>query len=553
MLIVGLHFSYLFRFALNVPNGDDYYCIYDFLIQYQAADSISEKLLLIITPWLEHTIAYTKILALVNHLIFGVLDFKAYIFMGNLSLVGIFSLYYLLLSRMKKPIYFIIPIALLLFQPQSYEGLYWPAATAAYMSVIFFSFLSVYLACSDRRGAIWGALAAGTMALYTFGSGVMVLPVVFVILLLKGDYRKLLIWSLWSAFILTLFLTFYVYPESSRPPIFQSLLTNPGYVFNYFFAFLGMTTDLEEANKMPNEVRHIIGYGFVLFVLLFGLLFKRFLAFLKNRTKNSADFWTIVGFSLIILGGTASMALLRGQTEMIYIFSSRYKIYSANMTILVFCAMLLFSTKRPWEKYFLALALTLSSVFFVVSYYHYTYKIKEQRDVFQAGVYNWNTNQQWLLYRQTSYYEKTSEHFSRLMDRPESPYHIPSYFPTLARDRIEHAEMDSGLEVVSIDGKLVLFKNETAPQAGIHRGNFIFFMSDKHIYLFPTLANANAKKNLIASGDWYKNGYVSLVNVDQLTPDTYRIGDYNSLTDHIRVFEEPIRIGATYLPVFNKE
>ncbi|WP_025763646.1 hypothetical protein [Dyadobacter tibetensis] len=548
ILVIGLHFAYLYRFSLNIPNGDDFYCIYDFLIQYNATESLKEKILLVITPWLEHTIAYTKLLAVINESLLGELNFKAYIFSGNLSLLGIFSLFALLFRRMKFPVTFLVPVALLLFQPQSFEGLYWPAATAAYMSVIFYSFLAVYLACREGRYNLYFAMLAGTMALYTFGAGIMVIPVILLVLLLKTDYIKALKWAVWSAVILFVFLYFYVYPESSRPPIFESLFNNPGYVFNYFFAFMGMTIDFAEANRMPSEVRHIITYGFFLFVSLATLLLLRFIWILQGRKKQSSAYWTLVGFALIIMGGTASMALLRGQSEMIYIFSSRYKIYPAILTVLVYSTAMLYYKDWVVARVFPWLAIGLSGVFFIVSYYQYTYKIKELRDTFEAGAYNWHASKQWLVYRETAYYEKTSEHFSKLMDKPQSPYHIPSPFQALSMEAIATAPVQSGLKIYEITGKRLMVGNEQAASAGVDHGQFVFLASPQKIYLFPMASRPNAKKDLLLTGNWFKEGYFGLMNMDQLLPSRYQIGEFNSLTKDIQLRSFEIEVGNDYLP-----
>lgn len=392
LCLLSNYFFYLITFSVNAPNGDDFYCIYQAVVNYNAAHTVSAKLIEIITPWLEHTIAYTKLLAIANYKLLGTLNFKIYIVIGNLSLVGIAFIFYKVLRKLLVPVWYYIPIAFLLFQQQSYEGQYWPAATAAYMSVIFFSMTCFYFVFISENKLFLLGLLFGTMALYTFGSGIITLLIVLGVLLLKRNYKKAALWTMCIMVVYFVFNNFYTYPKASRPPIFSSLLNNPEYVFNYFFAFSGMILDFDEAIKAPNEVIGIIGFGFLLWVGLLFFLLSLLIKHFKNFTFfQKSPFWFLVALSLFIFGSHLSMALLRGEKEMIHIFSSRYKIYPLILFITIYLSALLYFKNSYNKKLILACAITLFSILFnITSQYIYTYKIVTLRNEFLAGMYNWH-------------------------------------------------------------------------------------------------------------------------------------------------------------------
>ncbi len=550
-IVIGLaclHFAYLASFSLNVPNGDDLYCIYDAVLQFDAAKGFWQKITVIITPWLEHTIAYTKLLAIANYKILGKLDFKVYIITGNLSLVGIAFIFYKVLKGLEVNVWYFIPIALLLFQPQSYEGQYWPAATAAYMSVIFYSMLCFYILFLTDDRWLFAALLAGIMALYTFGAGIITLIVALGVLVLKRDFKKAVIWSIGCLLVYGIFITFYTYPAAERPPIFEALLNTPSFVLNYFLSFLGMILDFEETPKMPSQVIAIILFGGVL-----SLLLLLFLAISWIRTFNrpiltsNRPMWFLISLSLFVVGSTLSMALLRGQTEMIYLFSSRYKIYPIIFLITTYLTALYFFKRNLRIKQSIAgIITTFAILFFIVSYYSYTYKIIELRNYFLSGMYNWNNNKQWLIYRETSYFEPAANSIGLKMDQKESPYHVPKVLEGLTHKNIKLSPATSALELTIGNPNRFNAVLPDIQTESLNQGHFLFIHSSSKIYVFPVTSNKNAKLDLISTTNWFKSGGYCSVSTLQLEPAKYQIGEYNSANNEIKLSNQLIEINEDY-------
>jgi hypothetical protein len=73
-------------YATNVPVGDDY-ALLVFVNQFQAASGLGEKLRLVFSLHNEHRIAATRLTALMVQWIWGSLDFRTLLLIGNAALI----------------------------------------------------------------------------------------------------------------------------------------------------------------------------------------------------------------------------------------------------------------------------------------------------------------------------------------------------------------------------------------------------------------------------------------------------------------------------------
>ncbi|MBE7415150.1 MAG: hypothetical protein HS130_07950 [Deltaproteobacteria bacterium] len=118
-------FSIIHKYAANVPYGDDYSAILDFLLRYQDADGALQKLGMLFAQHNEHRIAFGNLATVAMYKLTGTVDFRSMIFFGNAALLGLVLVFYRMFHASgRKPLYF-IPVVLFLFQFQFGHTIFW--------------------------------------------------------------------------------------------------------------------------------------------------------------------------------------------------------------------------------------------------------------------------------------------------------------------------------------------------------------------------------------------------------------------------------------------
>ena len=115
--------SYVFlvvHFSVNIPILDDYDTVLAYLntpgsLRYQT----------LFEQHNEHRVVWTRLVAEVFYDLFGQVDFRNLIYVGNLAFLLIFALLLKLFNLQKTPTIFFMPVPYLLFQPQAWENMTW--------------------------------------------------------------------------------------------------------------------------------------------------------------------------------------------------------------------------------------------------------------------------------------------------------------------------------------------------------------------------------------------------------------------------------------------
>ena len=121
--------TYIFlKYAVNIPHWDDH-ALKAFQVNYNKSSSFVEKIQLIFAQHNEHRIALTRLFSLLIYEIKGTIDYRWLMILGNLSLIGTFSLLCLILKKHNcsgEPfaVFYFIPISFLFFGLQLHENLF---------------------------------------------------------------------------------------------------------------------------------------------------------------------------------------------------------------------------------------------------------------------------------------------------------------------------------------------------------------------------------------------------------------------------------------------
>jgi hypothetical protein len=511
--LVIFYFKVIISNSVNIPNGDDLYCLLLFTQHFQDATDWTERFRLLTEQWVEHRIVYSRFTALISYWITGQVNFVTIIIVGNMTLVGFTVLFWDLIKRAGVSMYYLIPVVLILFSPVMYEANLWAGASTVYMPVCFLGLLTVYLLADKPKTGFVLGLVTAFFATFSFGNGMFSFIAGLGVLLYQKRYRPAAIWVLLSG--LAILLYFRNFEKSSATDTFGFAVhfQKPLYLLYNLFGFIGGIFDGTENANSAVVTAHIpaILAGLILTIAIFYGTFR----FVKNGyDAGNKDKLKVIWLGMTAFVVITSLALAYSRTlgDSMNSSASRYKIYSMVIVILIYWWCLMSFKSKAMIGLLFGL---LSLILLVFSYYGNYQKMSNYKAYFTSGLYNYNENNQWVIYRHTSYYEGVSVMVSDSIKNSANPVYVFSkIFPQLTYEALNQAGL---LDQVTValddrcgngDEKCLSVRTDSYPSAtNFFQGIYLVVYNDDNIFLFVANPARNGRKNMFTRGGYYKDGF----------------------------------------------
>ncbi len=231
LIPVGLLAFVLYKYLLNLPTGDDIFLL-DIFNQLKEADSFWDKIVVLFSQHNEHRIVITRLIALLQYWISGTVDLRAWIILGNISLVLTIGLFYKHIGNQK---WWLVPIAFILLSPAS-NTLF--AMQASNLLSVFFGLATIHflLKKPSRPDTAYLFLFSG-LSIFSNSGGIAILLIAAAVLFLQKRYRLLVLWTLWCAVVLIGY--YWNYEKVYRHPSYELILQQIPQAVEFFLAFLG--------------------------------------------------------------------------------------------------------------------------------------------------------------------------------------------------------------------------------------------------------------------------------------------------------------------------
>ncbi|MCK8490345.1 hypothetical protein M0L20_00700 [Spirosoma sp. RP8] len=363
LILFALVWSY---YAVNVPKWDDH-ALRAFLYNFDQETTLSGKIYQLFRQHNEHRIVYDRFVALLDYQLFGKLNFRHLMAIGNLSLVGLLLVFATVCRREGRSVTLVIPIALFLFNLSHWENMFWGMAALQNFSVVLWVILTFFLLIYANRLGL--AIASATLATLTSGNGLLVWPIGLVLLALLPNeglpfrpgnstrskaFLPLVSWLLSAVVVLGLYFADYEKP-AGNPPL-------RGTVGDLLKGWLAFTGAAAEALPLKSSLRASILLGGAMTLVTIGLvgwqivrnrqaisrtIQQRLRAHSGTSTQSipplTLFFW---GCALFLLGTAAVVAWTRTGFGLDLIITSRYKIYSLTLLSVLYLLVALVVGKR---------------------------------------------------------------------------------------------------------------------------------------------------------------------------------------------------------------
>lgn len=291
-------YCYVFiRYSTNAPYYDDFYWGISFLDDYIHASSIAEKLRLIFQQHAQHRIAYFRLFMVGYYHLFGEINFKYLIIIGNISNLVIFYIFYILLKKEGLKRIFILPVSLILFQLQYYQNI---ISTYGFpnQAVLMWAILAFYTLTLTNKKAVYFTILFAILSVFSNGNGILTFPIILFFLFIQRRFKDLKI----TAIIFALFIIVYF-------ATFERMSSEITFGFNIIIYFIQFLKSAFYTNHNTIETIAVV----TIFALFMGkFLFDCYALFFKKREIKYFSLWVFSSAAILWIFATAgSVAVYR--------------------------------------------------------------------------------------------------------------------------------------------------------------------------------------------------------------------------------------------------
>ncbi len=489
----------IYTFSDNSPFQDDVNYI-DFIYHFaQKNQNLPDFLRRLFMVDNNHMALLPKLGISLQFLLFQDIHFKRIILISAFQLCLICAWFLIQFRQLQKPLWMALPLLLAWFQPQYYEIANWAMTGIQQSSVILCSILAIECVAKASRKYFILAIGFAATAFYSFGSGVLAYLGMFYFLVANKRYREIV----WIFPPLFLQLASYAY-MAQHGSVANASDFHLSHAIPFFLNLVG--TMAMVSSVYAAEAAWILGTLYST-LAIFGLLK------INHRSKIATLLVMLLANCLLIVSSRDGLGIY---------MVSRFATLSPLIGMCLYLMFLPVLSKRITQA-----ILVFAALFWMLSYIHYLPALSNQKNQAVAESANWTRNQRWL-------------HVSQQFQQYASPSLIPSYQQGLWTSHNDllvpenEAKLDQAkdirIEWITTNATIEI-KHFPLP-LGLSKPYYFIFQSQASspkTYFKNIEFQANSKKNLILSGQYFVDqGKISLSNA-QMEPGVYQVYLYDAL------------------------
>ncbi|MVM30134.1 hypothetical protein GO755_08820 [Spirosoma sp. HMF4905] len=519
-----IFFYTFFQFVSNIPFQDDYDALLDPVTRFTKLTpfSLPEFIKILWTQDDERRIVVDRLVAIFTYSILHKLDLRLQAFLGLLSLLGIFYLFYTIIRDGKLPIRLVLVCSLLLFHIQYYETIFWAMIPLQHVVVYFFVLLSSFYLYSKKPSSLITSLIVAIFAILSDVSGTFILPVGLLLLLLQHRWKHTIIWALVIGGMVFLYYQNFAVP-SFRPKLSDNL-QRPDLIIGRILVASGLSFDPNTV--LPSAVR--IGLVMAVGTVLWGIVIYYGFMLVKSaftRTGTTFARWesTLWGglfhFSITLL----ALAVGRAIEGIDPLLISRYKHIGFIWLILII--LLVAGKLKPIAQLTFSKALlVISSGIFLFSYFYYLAPLDFYYKDRYTDIYGWKTSRS---IPSTPIYISLRSGIDTVTTQAieAGVYQLPEHY--FFEGPYQEKKDVIQLKTEHLGGHTLSFVNDSFTRSfGKKNGAFIILKSNAQRQIISTQQNRNSLRLFLSSfgQNYYANGFSGVLTSKFLLNDqTYNV------------------------------
>ena len=517
LLPVIIYFMAWDYYAINIPKWDDH-PLKGFIVSYASADNWKDKITALYKQHNEHRIALTRLFTWIDFYVFGKLNYRHLMLIGNVLLLGIIPLWHVLLKNNKKPLFALVPVPFLLLSLGMWENMYWGMASIQNFGVVTLTVWTLYLCVNPGNWLFALSIVLSLLTVSTSPNGFFVFPIGALLIFLTGNRKRLALYILTGLAAIFLYFNSYIKVESN-PASKASILQ----IIKGYMAFLG---SFAESFPVLDNFRVCFFLGTVLFLVAISIVSTTLFRIIRNKYPVKFEKITdlfCLGTILFILGTALIVTYSRAGFGIEGLITSKYKIYSVLLLIVAYLYVVIPIRGSFLSPYITAIVF-LAITFNIFSYHYHLVDAYNLRKMLISEQFNWTyTNKELKASTDTSFAANIVE---------KTPVIYENWLPQISiADRQTYSGTSRGLTQLSAQ---TTFKKDTGSfnienktftsQRLQDSGIYILFSSKKRYYVFPAYRTRNkSRKELFLKQYYFAPGFHAEIPYSKLEKGTYNV------------------------------
>lgn len=238
VLVFACYMVMVVRYTQNIPYWDDYDAILMALLELHADGNWFNFLF---HPHVDHLILPVKLLGELQWRLFGRVDFAWYVYIGNLSLFGLYLCWRATFPALRERPLWQLMAALALFNLSYWEASIWAMTALSNLPVLVLAWASLIWLAKPTRGAFGVGLALAVMATFTQGNGLLLFAAGVLVLAPQRRWKALAAWLAVGTALAIFYISLrrYYVVETGIANASGLLLSRPHEVVGFFLVFVG--------------------------------------------------------------------------------------------------------------------------------------------------------------------------------------------------------------------------------------------------------------------------------------------------------------------------
>ena len=533
LLVILIFYFACYHFSYNFFYQDDFHLLRFVTIFQDSSIPFQQKINALYDQHNEHRIIFPRLFVLIDYYIQGHLDWKILNTISALYYLGIFTFFALIIKKINLSNWYVVPVALFIFQPSAYQNFYWTISIMQQVGNLFWALFLFYSLVYFKPEKFWVSILLIIVLTFTHGNGLFGFGVGGLLLFFQKRYKHLIIWI--GLMIIVAGFYFHGYFTAQNSNISGSL-SDPIRLIGCFGGFFGGF--IHDFFKNSFQVLITILGGLIIFLVLaiinLKLILNHFFDTIKPKFQQyfpQENLFLLACF--LYLSITAGLvALSRSWSSIEAGFQNRYLHNSVIALVLFYVTFLHYKSLK--FKRDVGVVFLICGVLFNVFNWYSNYEILTlQRNSQEADAVNYQLNNISIV-NDKSFNNNIKPMLDKSFnngisifpksDLTDALVNLEALKSTQTINYQIDIQKDSLLEFNISNSNyrdIYEFNNFDLPQKG---NVFVILKSLKNTFISPANHRRNSKSMFLRTGQFFTDGFYASIMTDAMPKNEYQVG-----------------------------
>ena len=533
LLVILIFYFACYHFSYNFFYQDDFHLLRFVTIFQDSSIPFQQKINALYDQHNEHRIIFPRLFVLIDYYVQGHLDWKILNTISALYYLGIFTFFALIIKKINLSNWYVVPVALFIFQPSAYQNFYWTISIMQQVGNLFWALFLFYSLVYFKPEKFWVSILLIIVLTFTHGNGLFGFGVGGLLLFFQKRYKHLIIWI--GLMIIVAGFYFHGYFTAQNSNISGSL-SDPIRLIGCFGGFFGGF--IHDFFKNSFQVLITILGGLIIFLVLaiinLKLILNHFFDTIKPKFQQyfpQENLFLLACF--LYLSITAGLvALSRSWSSIEAGFQNRYLHNSVIALVLFYVTFLHYKSLK--FKRDVGVVFLICGVLFNIFNWYSNYEILTlQRNSQEADAVNYQLNNISIV-NDKSFNNNIKPMLDKSFnngisifpksDLTDALVNLEALKSTQTINYQIDIQKDSLLEFNISNSNyrdIYEFNNFDLPQKG---NVFVILKSLKNTFISPANHRRNSKSMFLRTGQFFTDGFYASIMTDAMPKNEYQVG-----------------------------